>query len=90
MVGEEGKSHCLLKAKQDVDEPHQPPSNGWKWEKGRNFEEDENLTCSVPRASPPCSVKLTLSGSAKEKHGTCEGLYKSTELMNMGRQVNII
>ena len=91
MVGEEGKSHSLLKAKQDVDEPNQPPFGGWQFLNGRDFEKDEHLTCSrAPLSSSPCSVELTLSGDAKKKHGKCEGVYNSTELMNMGRQVNII
>ena len=91
MVGEEGKSHCLLKAKQDVDEPNQPPVSDWHFLSGRDFQKDEHLTC-VPLSSPPspCSVRLTLSGHAKEIHEKCEGVYKSTDLLIMGRQVNII
>ena len=85
----EGKSPWL-KAR-NVDDPNQPPYNGWSFLNARNFVEDKNLTCSsVSLAKLPCSVTVSLSGPAKEKHGKCEGVYKNTELMSMGRQVNII
>ena len=79
----------MLKAKKDVNEPNQPPYSGWQFLNGRDFQSDEHLTCSSDPLSP-CSIELSLSGAAKEKHGQCEGMYQSTGLMNMGRQVDII
>ena len=68
--------------------PFLPPTNGWWFYKGGGvFEEDPTLTCSPPSNSPPCCLTVTLSGAAKEAHGDCEGEYKSTGLISMGKQV---
>ena len=78
-----------LKTCGEVD-PFLPPRTGWLFYKGRRvFEEDPSLTCSPPSNSPPCCLTVTLSGAAKEAHGDCEGEYKSTGLISMGRPVNI-
>ena len=79
-----------LKTRGEVD-PFLPPRTGWLFYKGRRvFEEDPSLTCSPPSNSPPCCLTVTLSGAAKEAHGDCEGKYKSTGLISMGRPVKII
>ena len=70
--------------------PFLPPSTGWMFYKSGNFEEDPSLTCSLPSTSPPCCLTVTLSGAAKKAHGDCEGEYKSTGLISMGRPVKII
>ena len=76
--------------------PNQPPRTGWLFFKeskvaGENhYKEDPSLTCTIPVDSPPCCLTVSLSGPAKKAHGDCEGEYKSTELMSMGRPVSII
>ena len=72
-------------------EPNQPPSTGWKfynWDTG--YEVDTTISCSIYVNSPPCCLTVTLSGAAKEAHGKCEGEYKSTGLISMGRPVIFI
>ena len=74
-------------------EPGLPPLNGWKFlqydQSDRlKYLEDVNLTCRAPAASPSCTLKVSLSGLAKEALGRCEGSYKTTRLTSMGRQVN--
>ena len=66
-----------------------PPTSGWLFYKleTKDFEEDPSLTCFLPSTSPPCCLTVTLSGAAKEAHGGCEGEYKSTGLISMGKQV---
>ena len=66
-----------------------PPTTGWLFynRETDDFEEDPSLTCSLPSLSPPCCLTVTLSGAAKEAHGDCEGEYKSTGLISMGRPV---
>ena len=71
---------------------NQPPSNKWKF---FNFdldewEADESVSCTIPSTSPPCCLTISLSGAAKETQGQCEGEYKSTGLVSMGRPVIII
>ena len=61
----------------------------YNW-KTNSFEEDPSLRCSLPSSSPPCCLTVTLSGAAKEAHEDCEGEYKSTGLISMGRPVKII
>ena len=75
-----------LKANMGAD-PFLPPANGWLFDKGEDFEEDPSLICSQPSSSPPCCLTVTLSGAAKEAQGDCEGEYKSTGLISMGRPV---
>ena len=74
-------------------EPSLPPLNGWKFlqydqSDQLKYTEDVNLTCCAPAASPSCTLKVSLSGLAKEALGCCEGSYKTTGLTSMGRQVN--
>ena len=71
------------------EDPFLPPTTGWMYSKGGDFEEDPSLTCSLPSSSPPCCLTVTMSGAAKEAHGDCEGEYKSTGLISMGKKVNI-
>ena len=69
--------------------PFLPPTTGWlfyNW-KTKDFEEGPSVTCSLPSSSPPCCLTVTLSEAAKEAHGDCEGEYKSTGLISMGRPV---
>ena len=90
-------SHAWLKASVGV-EPNQPPSTGWKfWGVGGGWEVDATICCNIYVNSPPCCLTVTLSGAAKEAHGffgkpirNCEGEYKSTGLMSMGRPVIFI
>ena len=86
LVGEEEKD-ALLKAPVVVD-PIQPPRNGWRFLNKGKFKEDESLICSNQPESPCCSITVSLSGAAKEGPSWCEGEYKSTGLISMGREVN--
>ena len=75
-------------------EPRLPPLNGWKFLKydqsdQLKYTEDVSLTCSIPGALPSCTLKVSLSGLAKEALGHCEGSYKTTGLTSMGRQVTM-
>ena len=71
-------------------DPFLPPANGWLFHNGRGeFVEDPSLTWTLPSTSPPCRLMVTLSGAAKEAHGDCEGEYKSTGLISMGKQVKL-
>ena len=94
----EGMRFTWLKASVGV-EPRQPPSTGWKFYNGSTKEWEVSTTscCSIYVNSPPCCLTVTLSGAAKEAHGlfgkpigACEGEYKSTGLMRMGRPVIFI
>merc|ERR1719507_1656518 len=83
-----------LKASVMEGDPNQPPTTGWKFDEGYDaFDEDNfwwddsTLTCSAPSTSPPCCLTVSLSGAAKEAQGQCEGEYKSTGLVSMGREV---
>ena len=90
LVEQKGYSPSL-KTREEAD-PFLPPTTGWLFFKtaGVDFKEDPSLTCSPPSNSPPCCLTVTLSGAAKEAHGDCEGEYKSTGLISMGRPVKII
>ena len=69
--------------------PNQPPSTGWKFYDGtEEWKSDEILSCSsIFVSSPPCCLTISLSGTAKELQGKCEGEYKSTGLVSMGKTV---
>ena len=70
----------------------QPPTAGWvfkNWSTDK-YEEDGSLTCNNFLASTPCCLTLSLNGRAKEVQGKCEGVYKSTGLVSMGREVREI
>ena len=86
LVGEEEKE-ALAKAPVAVD-THQPPRNGWQFYNKGKFEEDESLICSNQPESPCCSITVSLSGKAKRGPSFCEGMYESTGLISMGREVN--
>ena len=70
----------------------QPPTAGWQFYNCSTdkYEEDGSLTCNNNIASAPCCLTLRLNGRAKEVHGKCEGVYKSTGLVSMGREVREI
>ena len=87
LVEQEG--YLALKASVGA-HPFLPPTTGWFFNKGGDFDEDPSLTCSPPSNSPPCCLTVTLSGAAKEACGDCEGKYKGTGLISLGRPVNII
>ena len=73
--------------------PNQPPSTSWNFFNydTHKREVDESLSCSsIFVSSPPCCLTISLSGAAKEFQGKCEGEYKSTGLVSMGREVIII
>ena len=85
-----GENSVYLKSSKEAD-PFLPPTTGWlfyNW-KTKDFEEGPSVTCSLPSSSPPCCLTVPLSEAAKEAHGDCEGEYKSTGLISMGRPVNI-
>ena len=70
----------------------QPPTTGWvfkNWSTGK-YEEDGSLTCNNLIASAPCRLTVSLNGQAKEVQGKCEGVYKNTGLVSMGREVSEI
>ena len=87
LVKQKGRAASLT-AKVGAD-PFRPPTTGWLFRKGGvgDFEEDPSLTCSLPSTSSPCCLTVTLSGAAKEAHEYCEGEYKRTGLISMGKQV---
>ena len=87
LVEQEGDI-ALMKASMGAD-PILPPTYGWKfynWETEK-FEKDPSLKLKPPVASSPRCLTVTLTGPAKEAHGNCEGKYKSTGLISVGRQV---
>ena len=84
----------LLRARVGAD---QTPSTctGWKVHsnhasKYSYLDADQRIICQVYVSSPPCCLTVSLSGAAKEAQGMCEGVYKSTGLVSMGRPVIII
>ena len=87
LIGEMG-THALLKASVGG-EPNQPPTTGWRFKNNSDWEEDPTLSCTIPSTSPPCCLTVILSGAAKEAQGKCEGEYKSTGLVRMGREVKL-
>ena len=73
-----------------IDKPDQPPPTGWKfynWETDE-YEADESVTCEANVALTPCCLTVSLSGAAKEVQGECEGEYKDTGLLSMGRKAS--
>ena len=74
---------------QSGDNPAIPPISGWKFYNGitEKDEEDQNLTCDIPLASPPCCISVSLSGQAKDFQGECEGEYKDTGMSSSGWKV---
>ena len=87
IVGTMGKQF-LLKASVGGNE-NQPPSTGWQYynQERERYEEDGSLSCNFIE-SDPCCLTLTLNGRAKEVQGKCEGVYKTTGLVSMGREVS--
>ena len=85
----------LLRARVGAD---QTPSTctGWKVYAHNDhipasyWDADQSIICQVYVSSPPCCLTVSLSGAAKEAQGMCEGVYKSTGLVSMGRPVIII
>ena len=77
-------------------DPKRPPTSGWKFleddterSSTDKWENDPKLRCSTPSTSPPCCLTVNLSGAAKEAQAKCEGEYKSTGLVSMGREVKL-
>ena len=89
LVGKKGL-HGLLKATVSEDKPDQPPATGWKFynRDTRQYEADESVTCEANVAPTPCCLTVNLSGAAKEVQGECEGEYKDTGLLSMGRKAS--
>ena len=81
------KRVTLLKAPVSVD-PNQPPSTGWQFNNNGKYEEDESLICTNQAELPCCSITLSLRSEAKKEKFYCEGKYKRTGLISMGREVN--
>ena len=82
---------AFLKARVGI-KVDKPPTSGWQfmnWSKLK-YEEDASLTCNNFIASAPCCLTLSLNGRSKEVQGKCEGVYKSTGLVSMGREVSEI
>ena len=69
---------------------NQPSTTGWQFKNWSTdkYEDDGSLTCNNFIASTPCRLTLSLNGAAKEVQGKCEGVYKSTGLVSMGREVS--
>ena len=90
LVGGKG-GHAWLRASATA-LSDQPTPDGWKFFNNTTgeWEADKTVSCTIPPTSLPCCLAVSLSGAAKEAHGDCEGEYKSTELMSMGRPVSII
>ena len=95
LVGEKG-GRTYLKASVGA-VPDQPPTTGWMFYNYHynyntySYEADESLSCSSTFvSSPPCCLTISLSGAAKEFQGKCEGEYKSTGLVSMGKPEMII
>ena len=88
LVGTTGME-AFLKARGKA---NQPPTTGWQFYNcsTHKYEEDGSLTCNNFIASTPCSLTLSLNGRAKEVQGKCEGVYESTGLVSMGREVREI
>ena len=74
-------------------EINQPATTGWLYGNAttstQNYQEDASVACTTHVNSPPCCLTVSLSGAAKEAQGECEGEYKSTGLVSMGREVII-
>ena len=95
----EDGGYIPLKAPVVGDDPTPLTSTDWKywdWDTNKdwdtyNFESDPTLICTLPEDSPPCSVRLTLRGLAKDIQDKCQGLYKEWKgLRSMGRKVNVV
>ena len=71
---------------------NQPSTTGWQFKNWSTdkYEDDGSLTCNNFIASAPCYLTLSLNGGAKEVQGKCEGVYKRTGLVSMGREVREI
>ena len=94
-VKEKGYHSFALKSTK-ADNPFLPPTSGWtffeytSYDNGKGcYVEDPSLKLTLPSTLPPCCLTLTLSGAAEKSHKNCEGEYKSTGLISMGRPVNI-
>ena len=85
LVGD-AKRDALLKAPVGVD-PNQPPSSGWQFQNDGKYEEDPNLSCTNLLKSPCGILTVSLSGQAEKECSSCAGMYESTGLISMGRQV---
>ena len=88
LVGTTGME-AFLKAR---GKENQPSTTGWQFKNWSTdkYEEDGSLTCNNFITSTPCCLTLSLNGRAKEVQGNCEGVYKSTGLVSMGREVREI
>ena len=89
LIGEMGE-RVWLKATVSEDKPDQPPATGWKfynWDT-EEYEADESVTCEANVAPTPCCLTVSLGGAAKEVQGECEGEYKDTGLLSMGRKAS--
>ena len=71
------------------DDPNVVPSSGWQFRNNdtQEYEDDPLFACHPLAASAPCKVTVSLSGLAKETEGECEGEYKETGLMSVGKKV---
>ena len=82
----------LLRARVGAD---QTPSTctGWMVQTNSKYsylDADHSIICQVYVRPNPCCLTVSFSGAAKESKGMCEGVYKSTGLVSMGRPVIII
>ena len=55
--------------------------------KGGEFEDDPSVLCTNQREEPCCKITISLSKEAEEEVGYYAGVYKSTNLLSMGRKV---
>ena len=71
-------------------DPNLPPTSKWEFlDKYSTYKDDPNIRCSPLSTSTPCCLTVNLSGAAKEAQAKCEGEYKSTGLVSMGREVKL-
>ena len=45
------------------------------------------MLCTNQREEPCCKITVSLSKEAKKEVGRCAGVYESTNLLSMGREV---
>ena len=55
--------------------------------KGGEFEDDPSVLCTNQREELCCKITVSLSKEAKKEVRWCAGVYESTNLLSMGREV---
>ena len=68
--------------------PDQPPTNGWKFDKFGDYVDDPSLSCTLPISTSSCILTVVLTNL--ERHAECAGVYKATGLVSSGREVEAV